>query len=106
MSQPYPPRHGQPQQPAYWAPPAGYQQWPPAEPPRRNLRGLSIAALVLSVVFVLFALIGVPTLALVGAVVTIPLGIVCVCLDQRGRGLAIAALALAVLQVVLYVLIK
>jgi hypothetical protein len=90
---------------------AGYpphqQQWPPAavEPARRNLRGLSITALVLAGIFVLAALIGLPSLALLGAVVTMPLALVAVCLDQRGRGIAIAALALAVMQVVLYVLL-
>jgi hypothetical protein len=56
----------------------------------------------LALVFVLFALIGVPSLALLGAFVTVPLSVVCVCLDQRARGVAVAGLVLAVLQVVLY----
>ena len=80
--------------------------YPPAAPPRRNLLALSICALVLATLFVLAALIGLPALALLGSVATIPLALAAVCADQRGRPVAAAALGMAVLQLVLALVLR
>lgn len=72
-----------------------------ARPPR-DARALSITALVLAVLAVLTSLIGLPSAALLGGVIVLILAIIAVCVDQRGRAIAVVALVVSLLPAVLY----
>ncbi|WP_181780940.1 hypothetical protein [Pseudonocardia pini] len=101
MTQPHEPPVGQP-----YEPPPGYQLVPTPPPVRkRDLRALSIVALVLAILVVVFlSLGGYNALGMVASVVPLICAIVAVSLDQRGRPIAIAALVLSLLPLILYAL--